>query len=78
MVILVALVIIWAPFLTAKLLLAKRANAAQPHPSRSSRTQPPSGAKSETSRHDGPVWTALDDRQLTRLLTDSAPRSSTE
>ena len=26
----------------------------------------------------GSLWNALDDRQLTSLLTDSAPRSTTE
>jgi hypothetical protein len=78
MVILVALVILWTPFLTAKMLLARRANAAGTPRPQSSRTQPPSGLASEPCHYDRSLWTALDDRQLTRLLADSAPRSSTE
>lgn len=39
---------------------------------------PPQGAAvSSTSIQDGLTWTALDDLQLTRLLTDSAPRANT-
>ncbi len=38
----------------------------------------PSGAWIDAGGRDGPAWGALDDRQLTRLLIDSAPRSTTE
>ncbi len=40
-------------------------------------TQPPSG-ELDTGAHDGPTWTALDDRQLTRFLNDSTPRNTSD
>lgn len=38
----------------------------------------PSGASSSPGTQDGLTWTALDDLQLTRLLTDAARRTNPE
>jgi hypothetical protein len=76
MVILVALAILATPYLVARVLRTQHASTP--------RTAHPQEARAEVSgvagsaSHDGPTWSALDDRQLTRLLTNSAPRSTTE
>ncbi len=38
----------------------------------------PRGVGIDAGSRDGPAWGALDDRQLTRLLIDSAPRTISE
>lgn len=78
MVTLTVLVILWTAYAVTRLTLrAEHARTPTPtHP------QPvcaePSGAQIDAGSQDGPPWSALDDRQLTRLLTDSAPRTITE
>ncbi len=79
MVILIALAILWTPYVATKLLLrarhARTPTGAHPQPACA---EPPGGAETRTGSQDGAAWSALDDRQLTRLLTDSAPRTSSE
>lgn len=75
MVILVVLAILWAPYLVALLVFG-------PHPARTAAPSSAHPAWAEPSRadldeaQDGLRWSALDDRQLTRLLLESAPRST--
>jgi len=40
--------------------------------------EPPRPVRGGTGGPGGQSWSALDDRQLTRLLTDSAPRTTSE
>lgn len=73
MILLAVVAILWAPCVAAWLMLR-----AQPQPMRAGRQRTePSGAELRAPE-DSPAWSALDDRQLTRLLTESAPRTSTE
>ncbi len=79
MVNLIVLVIVWIPFVISRLLLrAQHARTLTSTPPKHVSNQPPSGLDASTGRQDEPTWSALDDRQLTRLLTDSAPRNNTE
>ncbi|WP_239405683.1 hypothetical protein [Frankia sp. Cj3] len=78
MIIIVASVILCTPYLVSTLLRARRTRTA-------SRVRPQQvgvktriGAKVETVSPDEPTWSALDDRQLTRLLIAAAPRATTE
>ena len=77
MIILLLLAICWTPYVVTKLLRAQHAHT--PHPAGPTRahTAPSAGADTNTGTQHG-AWSALDDRQLTRLLTNSAPRSTTE
>lgn len=72
MVILVVLAILWTPYVAALLMRRSQRGRTPAH----LRPQPgraePSGADLGAAQ-DGPVWSALDDLQLTRLLSDSAP-----
>jgi hypothetical protein len=77
MVILIVLVILWTPYLVTRLLLRAQ-HARTPAHTQEVSAVPPSGARTDTGGQDGPAWSVLDDRQLTRLLTDSAPRTITE
>lgn len=68
MIVLAMLVFVWMPYLITRLLrTAALARAEQSSP-----------ARADIPGHDGQVWTALDDRQLTRLLIDSATRKTSE
>lgn len=78
MIVLIVLDILWMSFLVVRLML--RAG----HPSTPTQTHPqqvraePSRAQFDSGGQDGPAWNAWDDHQLTRLLSDSAPRTITE
>lgn len=77
MILLLILVLLIAPYMIMWSFRDQQADNQSPaHPRRAyleplARTQTMSGA-------DGLAWSDLDDRQLTRLLTDSAPRTTTE
>ena len=78
MIVVIWLVILWTPYLVMRLLHAQHARiptTARPY---GARTEPPTGVTTDATSQDEAAWSALDDRQLTRLLTDSAPRSITE
>jgi hypothetical protein len=68
MIVLAMLVFLWMPYLITRLLRT----AALP------RAEPPRPAHSDSPSQDGQSWSALDDRQLTRLLMDSAPPTTSE
>jgi hypothetical protein len=80
MVIPIVLVILWTSWVAMRLLLradaqhARTLTTAHPHQA----CAEPRRAQTDAGSQDGPAWSALDDRQLTRLLTDSAPRTITE
>lgn len=78
MVILIALVFLWTPYAVWKVLRARDAGTPSPVQQQPAGARSLGGVQPWTITDDGPVWTALDDRQLTRLLTDSAPGSATE
>jgi hypothetical protein len=79
MIILIALVILGTPYLVTRLMLraqhARTPTAARPPQAYAGQ---PSGVGTDAGSQDGPAWSAVDDRQLTRLLTDSAPPTITE
>jgi hypothetical protein len=77
-VILIVLVILGTSYAVSRLLLrAEPARTPTPtHPQQV--CAEPSWAQIDSGSQEGPAWSALDDRQLTRLLTDSASRSSSE
>lgn len=78
MVILIVLVILWTSYLVTTLMLrAEHAGTPTPPPPQRVRAEP-SRAQIDAGSQERPAWDALDDRQLTRLLTDSAPRTITE
>jgi hypothetical protein len=67
MVIFILLAILWTPYLLRKLSVRSA-----PTPSGLKRAHPePLNRSDADTRHT--AWSALDDRQLTRLLTNSAP-----
>ena len=76
MVILIALAVVCAPFLLTTALRARRARA--PHAEVVNEGHAEVGTVTGIASYDRPTWSALDDRQLTRLLISSAPRSTTE
>jgi len=73
MIVVVALVVLWASYKLANHLRFKLEGAERGHPGRSSTVI------TETPRSFGGAvsWSALDDHQLTRLLTQSASRNPT-
>lgn len=75
MIILIALVILGTSYSVTRLMLHAR-TPTPTHPRQMGAE--PSRAKIEAGRQDGSAWSALDDRQLTRLLTNSATRTITE
>lgn len=72
--IVVLLMILWMPFVEAKLLPATHASTSPFANARSAAARPRNPVGAETITDDGPVWSALDDRQMTGLLTNSAPK----
>lgn len=72
MVILFVFVILWTPYLVTALLGAQSAHTASPAPAQLALEQSPVGVEPDTGNQATPAWTALDDLQLTRLLTNSA------
>ena len=71
MVILIVLVILWTPYVVTKLLRAQHARTPSPTQPETVRVEPAAPAETDTGSQDGPVWSALDDRQLTRPPPDS-------
>ncbi|MEP6563219.1 MAG: hypothetical protein ABJD68_19335 [Nakamurella sp.] len=83
MIVLMMLVFIWMsyvmPYVMKRLLpTAQQARTPTRDGSQLAPAEPSRAAGSDTGGQDGQGWTALDDRQLTRLLTDYAPRTITE
>lgn len=79
MVLLILIVIVWTPYAVPKLLqLLSVQDSSTPSstPPRQARAEPPAGT--HTFGQDVPAWSALDERQLIRLLTSSAPRTSND
>ncbi len=77
MVILILLAILWMPYVVRMLLRAQHARTPSSVPPQRAHVQPPLGAATDTAAQHA-AWSALDDRQLTRLLTNSAPRTTKE
>lgn len=78
MILLIVLVILWASYLVPKLLRAQPARIPDlAHPQQPDAV-PPAGIHSHVFSQAVPTWSALDDRQLTRLLIDSAPGTTTD
>jgi hypothetical protein len=75
MAILVLLVLLWTSYVVTRLLRAQHVSSTA-HSPKAGAT--PSDVEPGTGSQDGPAWSALDDYQLTRLLTESAPRTITE
>jgi hypothetical protein len=75
MVIVILLMAVWTPYVVMRLLRAQHARALSPTNPQLARTELPTGTRTGTASQDQPGWTALDERQLTRLLTNSAPRT---
>lgn len=76
MITVVLLFIVWVPYFLVRSLRAhhvRTLNENQPH---SVAAMPEAFGK--TGDEPRSAWTTLDDRQLTRLLIDSAPRTITE
>lgn len=70
--------ILWMPYLVKRLLsAAQRTRTATKNASPQVPPKPPY-AVSGTGSQDGQTWSTLDDRQLTRLLVDSAPPTTSE
>jgi hypothetical protein len=78
MIIIIASVILCTPYLVSTLLRARCDRTAGRRRLQQVGVKTPIGSKAETASADEPTWSALDDRQLTRLLIASAPRSTTE
>jgi hypothetical protein len=70
--------ILCSPYLVMALIRARLARTRRPGRSEQGHTEPPTTVQVDAHDHAGPAWTALDDRQLTRLLIDSAPRATPE
>jgi len=78
MVILIALAIFCTPYVLTKLLRAQHIRTPSLAYSRRRHAGPPVGAEINTGNQNTSAWSQLDERQLTRLLTNSAPRTGTE
>ena len=78
MVILIVLVILCTPYVLTKLLRPQHIRTPSPAYPRRPHTEPPVGAEINDGNQNTSAWSPLDDRQLTRLLTNSAPRTSPE
>ncbi len=77
----ILLVIVGTVYAVSRLMPGAQHARTRPHPTPTYPHQvwaEPSGAQIDAGSQDGPAWGALDDRQLTRLLTDSAPRTISE
>lgn len=79
MICLMIVVILWMPYLIRLLLPAAQQVRI---PTRSSspqvRAEPPRLVQGGTGGQAGQSWSALDDHQLTRLLIDSAPGTTSQ
>jgi hypothetical protein len=72
---LIMLAILWSGVVTMLMLRARQVRTPVWDGSQQGSAEPP---QSSTDGQDGQSWSALDDRQLTRLLTNSAPRTTSE
>jgi hypothetical protein len=80
MVILIVMVILCTSYAVTKRMLAgQETGPPTPMPPRPSQVRAePSRAQLEAGRPDPAAWSALDDHQLTRLLTSAARRTTNE
>jgi len=78
MIIIVASVILCTPYLVSTLLRARRARTAGRGRPQQVGAKTPIGSNADAVSPDEPAWSALDDRQLARLLIAFAPRATTE
>lgn len=78
MIIFVFLLIVWAPYIIAKVARYRDARTLNETQPRGLRATPEALENIDPSSRSPLAWSVLDDRQLTRLLTDSAPRPITE
>jgi hypothetical protein len=78
MIILIVLVILCTPYVLTKLLRAQHSRTPSLAYPRRAHAEPLVGAEIDTGNQNTSAWSQLDDRQLTRLLTNSAPRTTTE
>ncbi len=71
--ILIMLVLGWISYLATRMLVRDaRVGTATPTRPSLARPAPPGGAATDTRTQHAVAWSALDDLQLTRLLTDAA------
>ncbi len=79
MIILLILLIFWMPYLKTRLLpTAQQTRTPTKNASEQVHAEPPRLVQGGTGSQDWQTWSALDDRQLTRLLIDSAPRTTSQ
>lgn len=78
MIILVVLVILWTPYVAALLMLRGQHGRTPARAGPQLGRAEPSGADLDAASRHVSAWSALDDLQLTWLLTGSAPRTNTE
>lgn len=76
--ILILLVILVTPCLLIRLFAAQRDRASDPERPAQAWARPRRPTTTEPGSQDELAWSALDDRQLTRLLTTSAPPTNSE
>lgn len=76
--ILILLVILVAPYLLTKMFAAQHDRTSNPDRPAQFWALSRRPARTEPGSQDEVAWSALDDRQLTRLLTNSAPPTSSE
>jgi hypothetical protein len=75
----IVLVKLWTRYAITRLLRAQQARVPPLGPASAGASEaPPSGTEAVSGSQPGAVWDALDDRQLTRLLTNAAPRTIIE
>jgi hypothetical protein len=73
------LLILWVPYLMKRLLPdAQQTRTPIQYDTQEAAPGRRPRARSLTDGQDGQSWSALDDHQLTRLLTESAPRTTSE
>ncbi len=74
----VLLLIVWVPYFVARALRANHVRRLNENHPRSADAMPEALGETGDGNRGRSAWSALDDHQLTRLLTDSAPRTATE
>ena len=77
MIILLFLLILWTPYVVSTMLRAQQ-NRSPIHIDLQTVPAYQGQAETDLDLRSGAAWSALDDHQLTRLLTDSSPRTPTE
>ncbi len=78
MAILSVLLILWTFYAVLKPTCNQGTRTPSPAHLQPAWAEPPNGLETQAGGQDGPAWSALDDRRLTRLLIDSAPRDNAE